>query len=136
MRNSSKRIAAVCVSAACVLGLLVSSCGEESGCRRQCEILSDCGAVDDDDISTCAQTCEGLLGGECDEDDGCVRVGSGGDPEECAEALLEANEEADGNECTDDFVTDWCDTYYDDPACAPFVLGGIECGGGSARRRP
>lgn len=127
MGKSSNRTAAVYAAALCAFGALASGCGEDSGCALQCEILSDCGAVSSSDISECTQTCEGLLGGECDDDDGCVRVASGGDPEECAQALLDVNEEARGNECTDDFVTDWCDTYYNDSACAPFVLGGIEC---------
>lgn len=129
MVNSSKWTAVLCVSSLFAFVLLGSGCGEESGCARQCRILSDCGGVDDDNISECVNTCESLLSGECDDDEGCVRSGTGGDPEECAQALLDVNEEADGNECTDDFASDWCDTYYNDPACRPFTLGGITCSG-------
>lgn len=135
MGNSSRCAVALGVASFCVLAVLGVGCGGESECALQCEILEDCGAVERADIDECVDTCESLLAGDCDDDQGCQRVASGGDPEECAEALLDVNREADENECTDDFVEDWCDTYYNDPACSPFVIGGISCSSGARSGR-
>ncbi len=114
-----------------ILGLSVpvaitaAACDEgDDGCALQCAILSDCGAVASADRDECIDTCRVMLSGDCEE--GCLS-GGGGDPAECARELLEANPEADGDECSTDFVNEWCDTYYNDPACAPLSIGGITC---------
>jgi len=110
-------------------------CGGDDGggasdadrCQRQCQILGDCGAVDD--VSGCQGTCQHGLNGQCIAEEECVDYG-GGNIRGCVEALLSHNDEANGLECTDEFVGNWCETYYTDPDCAPILLGGITCEGG------
>jgi hypothetical protein len=102
-----------------------STASSESSCMAHCEILADCGAIESSGAGECTSGCLDMLAGDCFGS--CEELDVGGDPRACAEALLESNRRANGNECTSAFEDEWCDTYYEDPACSPLFIGGITC---------
>lgn len=73
--------------------------------------------------------CEDALDGRCESP---TCQGAGGDIASCMEKLMDADGVTSGGECTPDFLQEWCDTYYDDADCSPYLLLGITCDRGGA----